>query len=128
MSQSDIETLRLCYEAASRRDWNGAFRNMHPEIEWTTERMGSYHGHEELRRLFEDTVAPFEEVTYEPEEFFDRGDQVVVFVHFRARPAGTQAVIENRVGHLWTMRNGKVVRCQTFPRREDALKAVGLSE
>ena len=76
----------------------------------------------------EETALPFEEVILEPEEFCERGDQVVVFVHFRARLPGTQAVIENRIGHVWTMRDGKAVRCQTFPRREDALEAAGLPE
>jgi hypothetical protein len=26
------------------------------------------------------------------------------------------------------MRNGKAIRCETFPRREEALEAAGLSE
>jgi ketosteroid isomerase-like protein len=33
-------------------------------------------------------------------------------------------MIENRIGHLWTMRQGKPVRYETFPRREDALEAL----
>jgi ketosteroid isomerase-like protein len=128
MSQEDIETLRLGYEAASRRDWDRSLRSMHPDIEWVSQRLGTYHGHTEVRRFLEETAQPFKEVIYEPEEFFERGDQVVVYVHFRARPPGTQAVVENRIGHVWTMRDGKAVRCQTFPRREEALEAAGLRE
>jgi ketosteroid isomerase-like protein len=41
---------------------------------------------------------------------------------------GTSAVLEIRNGQLWTMRDGKAARCETFPRFEEALEAVGLSE
>ena len=81
-----------------------------------------------MRGFFADMTAGFEEVVFEPEEFLDRGDQIVVLLRFRARPSGAGAAIENRVGHLWTMRDGKAIRCETFPRREHALEAAGLSE
>jgi hypothetical protein len=34
-------------------------------------------------------------------------------------------VVENRIGHLWTMREGKAARVQVFPRREEALENLG---
>ena len=124
MSQADIETLRLAYEAASRGDWEAVLEPTDPDVVLTTIRAGTHRGHEEVRRFFEDLTAPFEETVFEPEEFFERGDRIVVFVRFKARPSGAGGTIENRVGHLWTMRKGKLVRCETFPRREDALEAV----
>jgi ketosteroid isomerase-like protein len=132
MSQAEIETLRVGYEAVSRGDWDAASRFAHPEFELrTADRVpnpGTYRGPEEVRRFFEDLFEPFEEVVVEPEEFFERADQIVVFVLTRFRPTGSSAVVENRIGHLWTMREGKATRLQVFPRREDALEAAGLSE
>ena len=129
MSQEDRETLRLGYEAYQRGDWDGVLRAMHPDIEWETVRTGGpYRGHDEVRRFLEDMREPFEEVIVEPDEWFDYGDRIVVFLRISARPRGSEAVAENRVGHLWTMRDGKAIRCQTFPRREEALEAAGLSE
>jgi len=52
----------------------------------------------------------------------------VAVVHLRVRPKGTTAEIENRTGHLWTIRNGKVVSMRLFPQPEKALEAAGLSE
>lgn len=124
MSHADIETLRLAYEASSRGDWEAVLDAMDPDLEWKTTRAGTHRGHEEVRRFFEDMTAPFEEAVFEPEEFFERGHRILVFVRFQARPTGTDAIIENRIAHLWTMREGKPVRCETFPRREDALEAV----
>jgi ketosteroid isomerase-like protein len=132
MSQADIETLRVGYEAVSRGDWDAATRFAHPEFELhPADRVvnpGTYRGPEEVRRFFEDVFEPFEEVVVEPEVFFERGDQIVVFIFTRLRPTGSSAVVENRIGHLWTMREGKVTRLELFPRREDALDAVGLQE
>jgi ketosteroid isomerase-like protein len=132
VSETDIETLRLGYQAVSRGDWDSPAQFAHPEFELqTAERIvnpGTYRGVEAVRRFFEDLFAPFDEVVVEPEEFFVRGDRIVVFVATRLRPAGSSAVVENRIGHLWTMRDGKAVRLQIFPRREDALGAAALPE
>jgi uncharacterized protein len=131
MSQADIETLRLGYEAFNRGDWEAAFRAAHPDVELkTADRVtspGTYRGREEVKRFFDDLFEPFDEVTAEPQEFFDHGDQIVVFVRARLRPKGSSALVENRIGHLWTMRDGKVLRFEVFPEREKALEAVGLA-
>jgi ketosteroid isomerase-like protein len=131
MSQTDIETLRAGYEAISRGDWDAAFPAIHPDFEVkTANRMASqtYHGWDEARRFFEELLEPFEDVVAEPEEFFDRGDQIVVFLRVHSRPRGSTAAMEIRIGHLWTMRDGKPFQLELFPEREQALEAVGLSE
>jgi ketosteroid isomerase-like protein len=132
MPIANVESLRRGYEAFSRGDWADAFALAHPQIELrTADRItnpGTYRGREELTRFFRDLFEPFEEVLAEPEEFFDCGDRIVAFVRVRSRPRGSIAVVDNRIGHLWTFEDGKVTRLQIFPDRRDALKAVGLSE
>jgi uncharacterized protein len=131
MSQADIETLRAGYEAFGRHDWDGVFRHAHPDLELiTADRVtnpGTYRGLEQVTRFFEDLFEPFEEVVAEPEEFREIADQIVVLVVVRSRPKGSNAVVENRIGHLWTMRDGRAVRFQIFPEREKALEAAGLA-
>jgi ketosteroid isomerase-like protein len=132
MSQADIEALRAGYEAFNRGDWDAATRLAHPEFELqTADRItnpGTYRGTDTVRRFFEDLFEPFDEVVVEPEEFHERGDQVVVFLLVRLRPTGSSAVVENRIGHLWTIREGRPVRLAVFPRREEALEAADLRE
>jgi hypothetical protein len=132
MSKADIETLRGVYEAISRGDWDAAFRDAHPGLEYKVldrdPGTGTYRGREEVRRVLEDQLEAFEEVVAEPEEFFRRGDQIVVFVRVRSRPRGSSATVEIHVAHLWTMRDGKAARFELFPVREEALEAVGLSK
>jgi uncharacterized protein len=130
MSQETLETLRAGYEAFNRGDWDAAARLGHPEFELQTAdravNPGIYRGAEAARRFFEDLFEPFEEIVIEPEEFFERGDQIVVFLFVRLRPMGSSAFVENRIGHLWTLRDGMLARLAIYPRREDALEAAGV--
>jgi ketosteroid isomerase-like protein len=130
MSQENVEKLRVGYEAFNRGDWDAATRLAHPDFELQTAdravNRGTYHGAEAARRFFEDLFEPFEEIVIEPEEFYERGDQIAVFLRVRLRPTGSSAFVENRIGHLWTMREGKIARLAVFPRREEALEAAGL--
>ena len=132
MSQADIETLRAEYEAMSRQDWPAMFRSAHPDFELTTpERSavaGTFYGRDMARRQLADFFEPFEEVLAEPEEFFERGDRIVVFFRLRSRPRGSSAAVEIRAGHLWTMRDGRAARLQIFPEREKALEAAARQE
>ena len=132
MSQENVEALRAGYEAVSKANLGAAFDDVHPEFELKTgDRVpgaGTYRGGEAATRFFQDLVEPFEEVTYEPQRFFERGEQIVVYLLVRLQPSGSGAVLEYQIGALWTFRDGKPARCEIFPRREEALEAVGLSE
>jgi ketosteroid isomerase-like protein len=129
MSEADIETLRAAFEAASRGDWDVLLRVTHPDFELKTTLVGTHRGQEKVRRFLEDRWEAFEETVVEPEEFLQVDDRIVVRVLMRARPRrGTSAVLEIRNGQLWTMRDGKAARCETFPRFEEALEAAGLAE
>lgn len=130
MSKADIELLRAGYAAFSRGDWDTVLEQAAPDFELTTaDRVtspGTYRGVEGTRRFFEDLFAPFEEVLVEPEEFHENGDQILAVVRVRSRPRGSSAFVENRIGHLWTMRDGMVTGLEIFPERDRALAAIGV--
>ena len=132
MSHFQRESLRARYKATSKDNLGAVFADVHPDFELkTADRVpgaGTYRGAAAATRFFEDLVEPFEEVTYEPQKFFERGDQIVVFLVIRFKPHGTNAVVENQIGALWTIRDGKPVRCEIFPQREKALEVAGMSE
>ena len=132
MSEENLEIVRSIYEAVNRRDWDAAFRDRAPDVEYTTPprgpTAGTYRGREELRGLREEISTPFETWNYEPEELIESGDQVVVVVKARMRPRGSSAEIELRNGNLWTIRDGMVVSMRLFAKPEEALEAAGLRE
>jgi ketosteroid isomerase-like protein len=92
MSRENVEIVRSIYEAFNRRDWDAAFRDQAPDVEYTTPpgiNAGTYRGREEIQGYWEQMSAPFEAWTSEPEELIESGDQVVVVVKARMRPRGT---------------------------------------
>jgi ketosteroid isomerase-like protein len=132
MPQSPVEALRARYEGVNKENLGAVFDDVHPDFELITAdrvpRAGTYRGAEAATRFVEDLVEPFDEVTYEPQRFFERGDQIVVFLLARLKPQGSSAVVENQIAALWSMRDGKPIRCEIFPVREKALEAAGMSE
>ncbi len=131
MPQENVEIVQAIYEASNRRDWDAAFRHQRPDVELTTPpgpNAGTYRGREEVQGFWEDMLMAFEAASAEPEELFESGDQVAAVVRVRARPKGSSAEIEIRNGHLWTLRDGRAVSMQMFPKPQEAVEAAGLRE
>ena len=131
MSEENVEVVRAAYDAFNRRDWAAMFRDMHPDFELTIQRApdpGPHRGRKEARARIEDMVAAYEAVSYELDDLRESGEQVVALIRVRVRPKGTTAEIENRVGHVWTLRDGTIVSMHAFPKRDQALEAAGLRE
>ncbi|MFL5907626.1 MAG: nuclear transport factor 2 family protein, partial [Solirubrobacterales bacterium] len=89
---------------------------------------GPHFGRQAIQRRIQEQREPFEELIVQPEDYFESGDKVVAIITTRGKPRGASAEIEARVGHLWTIRDGKVVSVRLFPKREQALEAAGLPE
>ena len=71
---------------------------------------------------FDDFRIKVEEIVATDEE------HVVTTVIDGGRMKGSGALIENRFHHVWTIRNGKVVRWSTHLSKQQALEAAGLRE
>ena len=125
MSQENVEIVRRAYAALADRDWDALFRDAHPEFALVTKLQGSFRGPEDARRFIEDQISAFRTWTAEPEEFLEGSDQVVTFVRSRAQPTGSSAEIEIKIAHVWTLRDGKVLTIETFPKRERPSKRPG---
>jgi uncharacterized protein len=68
----------------------------------------------------------FDGLEIEPEEFLDGGDRVVVVSTMSGRGRGSGAETEQRLVSVWTFREGKIVRHDSFTDRDEALREVGL--
>src|SRR5262245_30979764 len=91
VSQTLMERLGAEYAAMSRLDWEALFADVAPDFELVTpERSpspGVWRGAGRARDMFRDFFSPFEEISVEPQEFFERDDLVVVFYTQQSRPA-----------------------------------------
>ena len=102
-----------------------------PKLEWVPIPQGplagsTYRGFEGVRRFVADFLAAWDEIRTEPQEFLDRGDQVVTVLRMGGKVHELE--IDEVWSHLLTLRDGRIVRVQTFGTREGALQAAGLSE
>jgi uncharacterized protein len=132
VSRAEIETLRAGYEAFNRGEIDSLFNTADPDIEFIpadrAANAGVVRGREAIQQFFEDLFEPFEQVDVEPQKFFESDDRIAVILQARFRPRGSSAIVENRIGHVWTFRDGKALRLEIYPEREKALEAIGMSE
>ena len=70
----------------------------------------------------------WEEFRWEPTEYRDAGDQIVVFIRMTARGRGSGIEVQQDMTHVCDIRDGKLVRHETFFDRAEALEATGLWE
>ncbi|MEX2252662.1 MAG: nuclear transport factor 2 family protein [Thermoleophilaceae bacterium] len=135
MSKENVDLIRRgCYERfIETGEFN--FAILDPEIEWRGPRefpdlATPRYGHEGVRRYMEILFEALDDYRMAPEEFIEVGeDQVLVFSREGGRGKESGAEVETHpTAHLWTIRDGKAVRMQSYWERADALEAVGLRE
>ena len=130
MSQENIEIVRRLLEAVNRRDFDAMLETGDPEIEIVTLMSGTHRGRAGWRRVVEQMAEEVSGFQFVPEDFIDVGQDSVVAV---TRWVGTGrtsgiAVPDTIIGFVYTLRDGLVVRQESFRNKAEALKAVGLGE
>ncbi len=128
MSRENVEVVRRAVEAYRRGDFDAALADVHPEVAWHPFEEAPMQGVEAVRAYLTRWESDWEELETTPEEFIDAGDQVVAVVHFRGRGRGSGIEVDARSYSVHTVRDGKTVAMEEFLERDEALKAVGLSE
>jgi ketosteroid isomerase-like protein len=129
VSQRDVDSMRAGYEALSRGDVAGVLELMDAAIE-VRDRPESpdprtYRGHEGVLAALQQSFETFEEFDLIPERFVEADDQIVVVLRMQARGRGSGVPVEDRIAHLWTLREGKAVALQVYSEPGDALEAAG---
>ena len=134
MSQENVEIVKALNEAFNRRDWNRLTELLDPDVELH----GTIGGLEEdlvvrgldgIRRRFEiEDNEIWDEHRFEPQEFIDAGDQVVVLQreYQRGKSSGVELGIDT--ASILHLRDGRIVRMQGYMDRAAALEAAGLRE
>ena len=132
MSQENMKIVRKALED-SDSSLDRVAHLWDPEIDWRAiegapDDIGIFTGHEAMRRYYGQWYATFEQLRVRVEELREVGDQVVAGVHVTGRMKGSDAEIEMRLGIVYTLRNGLIVRGREYSTWAEALEAAGLSE
>lgn len=131
MSQAELDTVRRIYES-----WNGpegmaaALPLFDPAVEYVNPESaierGVRRGHDGMVEVLDAIDGSFADYVHEVEQLVDAGEKILAYVIFRARGRDSGALVEKREQHVWTLRNGKVVRFEWFHDGPAARVAAGL--
>jgi uncharacterized protein len=131
MSQENVEIVKAAYVAWNAGDMEALAELADPDVDWIPDSrvgQGPIRGRGNIIRFFMEQAEVFEEFRAEPERFWDTDDKVLVFVRTTGRGAASGAGFDIRIAHLWTLRDGLLVRGEGHASRAEALEAAGLSE
>jgi ketosteroid isomerase-like protein len=65
---------------------------------------------------------------FDVQRYLDAGDRVVALIHVVAEGGKSGVRLERDTAHVWTLADGKAIRCEVYLDRSEALKALGLKE
>jgi ketosteroid isomerase-like protein len=86
---------------------------------------GIFEGFDGLVRFMDQIGEAWAEFRLEPEEAFERGDRVVVFVRAVGTGQGSGVEIEASSSVVCEMRDGRIASIRVEPDRAAALRAIG---
>jgi ketosteroid isomerase-like protein len=133
MSQENVEIVRRIYDVVNVAGLGAVDDFFHPEVEVVPPPIwpegSTLRGRDRVREFARQWRETFEDFKVEPERYLDSGGEgVVVYVRDRGRIKGSPTEIDNRLIHVWTLTDGKVIRWQLFTDEDQALEAAGLRE
>jgi uncharacterized protein len=131
---ANVEVIRAAIEAFNVGDLDAMLAIADPDLEWrpafgaATLGATAYRGHGGFRDYWRSAQEVWDAFRFEPEQFIERGDQVVVIGRGSGRARGSGIEIDQPFAMLWRLRAGKTVFGQTFADPALALRAAGVAD
>jgi ketosteroid isomerase-like protein len=133
MSREKAELAREAWDALRLKGVGGLLPFLDQDVEWVS--IPGFlpvgedrRGHEGVVSWFEQIDELFEDMHWEAQEFVEAGDRLMIASRVAACGKVSGAPVEIALFHAVRFQDGKLVRLESFLRREQALKAVGLAE
>jgi ketosteroid isomerase-like protein len=127
MSRENVERVRAGFVAHNRGDMDALVEFYDPEVVFETLLLGTHHGNEAIRLIYEENRKTMSGYDVIPVELIDAGDKVVAVAQVMGAGTVSQIALDDRFAFVFTFKGDRVVREQAFRNREEALEAVGLS-
>jgi ketosteroid isomerase-like protein len=128
MNQTNADLVRERFGPMRDGDVEALLPLIHPEFEVTTPpglaaEPDTYRGPEGIRRYFESFYEIMDRVSFEPDDFIDVGELVVVPLTLRARGRTTGIETAQRLVQVWELRDEKAYRIEVYATLEEAMAA-----
>ena len=120
--ESNIVLIEKLYESFAARDYEAVMSNFGEDMVWIAADnspladQSPYHGVPAIRSgVFERIDAGFEKLIVVPDEIYGaETGRVVVLGHYHGKFRGAPEEFRTQVAHIWTVRDGRVVKFQQY--------------
>jgi uncharacterized protein len=120
-AEENTRLAQSAYEAFGRGDMAALAEVMAHDIEWVNPgdpaddpNAGTFKGKEAVLGWFGGLASTLDFTTFEPREFIAQNDKVVSTVYAEATARDTGRALVNHEAHVWTFRDGKLVRVEIY--------------
>jgi ketosteroid isomerase-like protein len=130
METANEAAARCFAEAITSGDRSAALEVCDPEIEFRS-MLGisgrAYVGHDGIREYFDDIESAWTEWSVEVERIAEARDgRVAIVMTMHVRGKGSGVALVQRTAHIWTVRDGRLLRNELHREPERALRELGL--
>jgi ketosteroid isomerase-like protein len=132
VTRSNADLVRDAFERWNRREHDLVLREIDPDVEIYVVSAqllggGPFRGHDGYREWTAAMEESFDFWQIQPETFREHGDTVVVLGRMHLRGRGSGVELDQETGWVIHVRDGKMIRFQSFLSHEEALAAGGIS-
>ena len=135
MDRGNVEAAQRAYEIFAAKDREAAMELLDPDIVWCPAvglllEQSIYHGPEAVcDLLFEEIPAVLQGFRAELLEIHEIAeDKVLAIGRFHGQIRGTDTPFTQTFGQLFTVRDGRAIRMDSFHSRREALEAVAVAK
>lgn len=128
MSRENAEVIRGVYARWGEGDFSDPVAAFDPDVTLVMRRgfpdTGTHVGLEAVARYTRSFLEPWTRTAIEAEEITEAGDQVIAAVYQHGVGGGSGVPAEFRYFHVWTLRDGRVIRLETARTADEANELV----
>ena len=126
MKSANVQILKKMEELLNRRDLDAYVECMDPAIEWHVAREDPdtdvHRGRDAVRAYVEGWIDTFPDLRIHMEEASPSGDQVRTVIRMTGHGATSETPLDDRVGFVWTLRDGRVTKVEDLGRAQASTK------
>jgi ketosteroid isomerase-like protein len=134
-AQENIRLLKGFYAAASGGNFGPVRDALDPNVEWIEPNVpglwfsGTHRGADAVwQEVIAPTVEKIDSFRVNMRKFYGVGDHIIAIGYFRGRDKATGKELDAATAHICTLRNGRIVRFETFHDTASWLETLGLTQ